>query len=210
MTPKLYYYEHCPYCIRVLSLAGMANIAISPGVLLNDDEITPVKMVGRKMLPILEIDTGIYMAESLDIMAYLGETYGVMLVHNTEWEQQVGDFLAANREIIYGLSMPRWIKQPFAEFATKTAVDYFVKKKTMTIGDFDTALVNTPILTAALNDNLRAAEDLFRQLQDNPRSYAAIILFSGLYGVRYVGGFQWPNAAKQFMQQMATASEMSL
>lgn len=206
MTPTLYYYEHCPYCLRVLTLVDMAKITIQREILLNDDEQTPIEMIGQKMLPILQTAPKTYLPESLDIMRYLSETYDFPLVQNSEWEAQVTEFLSENRDAIYGLTMPRWIQQPFAEFATPTAIDYFVKKKTATIGDFAAALSNTDALTASLNNGLQAAEELFIRLQNQPQSYAAILLFAGLYGVRCVDGFAWTAAAQHFMQKMTEAT----
>lgn len=210
MTPTLYYYEHCPYCLRVLALIGMANIDVQRHILLNDDEATPIAMVGQKMVPILALDENQYMAESLDIMAYLSEQAQFPLTTDAALEAQVTQLLADNRLAIYGLTMPRWVKQPFAEFATPSAIDYFVKKKTATIGDFDAALANTPALTADLSTGLNGAESLFTKLQAMPSSYAAMMLFAGLYGLRCVEGFAWPAAAHEFMRCLSKSSGLPL
>ncbi len=210
MKPTLYYYEHCPYCVRVLTLIGMANIDVERVVLLNDDEKTPINMIGQKMLPILAIAPGKFMAESLDIVDYLSQMADFDLIEDKDKETQVNDFFADNRSAIYGLTMPRWVKQPFAEFATDEAIAYFVKKKTQAIGDFATALENSPQFEKDLHNSLLAAAPLFTALIEQPNSRAAIMLFAGLYGLRYVNDFAWPAEAQQFMQRMAKTSGMSL
>lgn len=210
IQPTLYYYEHCPYCIRVLCVVGMGNIAIKRTVLLNDDEMTPTQMIGKKMLPILTTVSGQPMAESLDIMAYLSETYQVPLANDATMANEAATWLADNRLAIYGLVMPRWVKQPFAEFATTAAIDYFIQKKTQTIGDFSVALANTPSLVSELTAGLEQGANLFTKLSASPTSDAAIMLFAGLYGVRHVEGFVWPPAAHSFMQTLSNRTGLVL
>lgn len=206
----LYYYEHCPYCVRVLAMLGLAKIDFKPIILLNDDEATPISMIGQKMLPILQTTTDKYLAESLDIIDYLSQTYDFPLQQNPQWEAQVDAFFTANREANYGLTMPRWVQAPLKEFATPAAIDYFVRKKTQTIGDFASALTNTPNFIRTLRKGMEAEAILFDTLNDNPHSKAAIMLFSGLYGLRYVEDFEWSPAAQRFMQTFSVAARLPL
>lgn len=209
--PTLYYYEHCPYCIRVLVFAKTMGVSLQKQVLLNDDEQTPVEMVGKKIVPILEKSPNVFMVESLDVIDYLIDKYDTEpLVANADHENQVNAFLKQHRLSIYGLCMPRWIQLPFKEFATTSAIDYFVHKKVQTIGDFSTALANTPSLAKTLTGALDADTELLVNLTANPKSYAAIILFSGLYGVSSVKGFAWTSAASAFMQTMSEIADFPL
>lgn len=206
----LYYYEHCPYCVRVLAILGMANIDFKPVVLLNDDEATPIGMIGQKMLPILQTAPETYLAESLDIIDYIADNYDVPLQQNSDWEAQVDAFFAANRDANYGLTMPRWTKAPLKEFATQSAIDYFTRKKTQTIGDFDAALAKTPDFIRDFHQSLVANTALFEVLNANPNSKAAIMLFSGLYGLRYVEDFDWTPASQGFMQTLSASTHLPL
>lgn len=200
--PRLYYYEHCPYCVRVLAFVGMAGISLKYTVLLNDDESTPKAMTGVKSLPILEKEQGEFMGESLDIISYLSDTCRYELVASSAWETTVTELLAEGRLMIYGLTMPRWVQLPFGEFATPEAVTYFINKKTQTIGDFATALANTPRLIQQLHQVFTQYTELFSTLTQKPQSVAAIMLFSGLYGVTAVKELQWSEEAERFMQTM--------
>lgn len=47
------------------------KLAVEQIVLFDDDIETPTKMIGRKMLPILQKDDGSYLPESLDIVHYV-------------------------------------------------------------------------------------------------------------------------------------------
>ncbi len=212
MNPKmkLYYYEHCPYCIRVLAFAGLTNIDLDKKVLLNDDEQTPIAMTGVKALPILEYAPKQYMRESLDIIDYLCEKFSIELEKNTNELNEVNQFLQDNRLLIYGLSMPRWVKMPFAEFATDEAIGYFVNKKTKTVGDFGQAIDNTSVYCKELIAVLEKHAPLFDKLVQKPNNLATIMLFSALFGVSCVKGFQWTAPSENFMQTMAKLSKMNL
>ncbi|WP_218110478.1 glutaredoxin 2 [Ostreibacterium oceani] len=210
VQPTLYYYEHCPYCIRVLAFIGLHDISMQYQVLLNDDEKTPIAMVGKKMVPILQTAPDRYMGESLDIIDYLSSQHQKPVLKDDQDIAAVEGFLQANRLAIYQLTMPRWAKIPYAEFATSSAVDYFVKKKTALIGDFDTALAETDVHCATLFDALEQQSALFEKLAASPSSLASIMLFASLHGVSVVKGFAWPEAASAFMQAMAQATQCAL
>ena len=78
---KLYVYDHCPYCVRARMIFGLKNLAFEKIVLLNDDESTPVGLIGKKAVPILIKENGEAMPESLDIVKYVDENYGEKLLN---------------------------------------------------------------------------------------------------------------------------------
>lgn len=209
-VPILYYYQHCPYCLRVLTFAGLAGIELCRVVLLNDDEVTPIRMLGKKMLPILQTAPETYMGESLDIIDYLAQQHGLSVNISPDYHVEVEQLLQTVRVANYSLSMPRWIKLPLPEFATASAIAYFTAKKVLTIGDFDTALQKTDYFANELQQTLNRHTTLFEVLSKTPQSLSAIILFSALHGVSSVKGFAWPDEAKFFMTLMAEKSGVGL
>lgn len=54
---KLYIYDHCPFCVRARMIFGLRGVAVQQIFLQNDDEATPIRMIGAKQLPILEKTT---------------------------------------------------------------------------------------------------------------------------------------------------------
>jgi glutaredoxin 2 len=44
---KLYIYDHCPFCVKARMIFGLKNIPVELNVLLNDDEATPTRMIGK-------------------------------------------------------------------------------------------------------------------------------------------------------------------
>lgn len=67
-TMRLFIYDHCPYCVRARMAFGMKNIPVDVSVLSNDDETTPISMIGIKACPILQKPDGSFMAESMDMV----------------------------------------------------------------------------------------------------------------------------------------------
>lgn len=51
---KLYIYDHCPFCVRARMIFGLRDVAVEEVVLANDDEATPIGMIGSKQVPILQ------------------------------------------------------------------------------------------------------------------------------------------------------------
>ncbi len=67
---KLYIYDHCPFCVRARMAAGLFGADVEEVVLANDDEATPIGMIGAKQVPVLQKEDGSFMGESLDIVCH--------------------------------------------------------------------------------------------------------------------------------------------
>jgi hypothetical protein len=52
--PKLYVYDHCPFCVRVRMAFGLKGIKHELVFLANDDKELPISLVGKKVSPIFE------------------------------------------------------------------------------------------------------------------------------------------------------------
>lgn len=50
---KLYVYDHCPYCLRARMVFGLKDLPVELVMIANDDEATPIGLVGKKVVPIL-------------------------------------------------------------------------------------------------------------------------------------------------------------
>ena len=73
---NLYVYDHCPFCVRARMIFSLKNLPVELVVLANDDEATPIGLVGKKVVPILVKEDGTAMPESLDIVHYVDEHFG--------------------------------------------------------------------------------------------------------------------------------------
>ena len=111
---KLYIYDHCPFCVRARMAAGLFGADVEEVVLANDDEATPIGMIGAKQVPILQKEDGSFMGESLDVVRYLDREGRLKDETRTEiqaWLDKVGEY---NLKLV----QPRVIKLKLPEFET--------------------------------------------------------------------------------------------
>ena len=68
---RLYLWEHCSICFRVRMAAALKRLHLQETVLLEDDSQTMIKLVGKRVVPILVKDDGRPMLESMDMVAHI-------------------------------------------------------------------------------------------------------------------------------------------
>ena len=68
---RLYLWEHCSICFRVRMAAALKRLHLQETVLLEDDSQTMIKLVGKRVVPILVKDNGQPMLESMDMVAHI-------------------------------------------------------------------------------------------------------------------------------------------
>ena len=68
---RLYLFEHCSICFRVRMAAALKHLHLQETVLLEDDSQTMIKLVGKRVVPILVKDDGRPMLESMDMVAHI-------------------------------------------------------------------------------------------------------------------------------------------
>ncbi|QLB13028.1 glutaredoxin 2 [Bisgaardia hudsonensis] len=208
---KLYIYDHCPYCVRPRMIFGLKNIPVENITLLNDDEKTPIGLVGKKMVPILIKDDGSAMPESLDIVRYIDDNYGEKLLSEEtrsefdNWVKKVGNYY-------YYLLHPRVIKLGLKEYVTETAVDYFIKKKTASIGSFNEHLAKSDEYIKQLENDLAELEKLFvsESAFNGKLSFEDIILFPMLRNLTCVKGLIFPTKIKAYIERMSELTKIDL
>ena len=206
---KLFYYEHCPYCIRVLMLISYKKIEIEHTVLLNDNEKTPISLIGKKMLPILEKDTGEHLADSLDIIQYLDQLDKPILSELT-YPGFLTDWLDRTKSLWRELTYPRMIQHPFREFQTQSAKDYFENKKLKSAGNFSELLEQTETKKNALQPLLEELEKLIPELTGEDLTWEDIFLFPFLRLFTLVPGINWPPAVKKYLELKSKLLQLPL
>lgn len=208
---KLYIYEHCPFCVKARMIFGLKNVPVDLHVLMNDDEATPIAMVGKKVAPILQKEDGGFMPESMDIVHYVDAHYGNPLVTGPT-NPAIAAWLEENHSSAYPLLLPRNVKGKFAEFSTPEARDYFIKKKEAANGSFAGHLARTPELIDNVNRQLRALEPLIKQ----PDACNGILseddfhLFARLRSLTIVAGIEWPARVAEYRDTMAKRARVNL
>lgn len=209
---KLYTYDHCPYCVRVRYALGVKDLAFEHEILLNDDEDTPNRLIGAKMVPILEKDDGSAMGESLDIVRYVDGAYGEPVFPESGDGAELTSWAEAHGGTVSALLFPRWVNAPLAEFATPSARAYFTRKKTESIGDFQAALDDTPALKASMEAGLA---DLERLIQSPAGVHGSLTIddvdvFGRLRGLTLVKDLAFPPGVRAYIDHMAALGKVPL
>ncbi|MEE6074877.1 glutaredoxin 2 [Avibacterium paragallinarum] len=209
---KLYVYDHCPFCVRARMIFGLKNLPVEEHVLLSDDEATPVALIGKKMAPILIKEDGTAMPESLDIVHYVDQNYGDLLLPDDDVRSDLQAWMQAVSRYYNNLLLPRFVKLGLSEFATQSAVDYFVKKKTESIGDFAENLANSAQYIEKLQQDFTALEYLI--LSENgvndQLSMEDILLFPMLRNLTCVKGLNFPPKTRAYVETMAKLAQVEL
>ncbi|WP_165088011.1 GrxB family glutaredoxin [Neisseria yangbaofengii] len=209
---KLYIYDHCPFCARARMIFGLRGLPLETENLMNDDEATPVGMIGAKQVPILRKEDGSFMGESLDIVRYVDEQAGQGRLKEDirpelqAWLDKVGEY---NNKLV----QPRMVKIGLPEFATPEAVKYFVDKKEQNIGNFDTNLNKTAQYLERINADLPELDGLISSEGVGVNGEAAmedILLFPILRNLTVTRGIEWPQNVMDYLMRMSEASGVDL
>ncbi|HEH9770732.1 TPA: GrxB family glutaredoxin [Pasteurella multocida] len=208
---ELYVYDHCPYCVRAMMIFGLKNIPFKKHVLLNDDEETPIRLVGKKMVPILVKEDGTAMPESLDIVKYIDAHYGEAILQ-TAVRPEIEALLAEITSYSNYLLMPRFVKLDLAEFATQSAIDYFTQKKTDYVGDFTQHFNNTPTYLARLTQDLEKLSALVmgETSLNQHLSFEDILVFPLLRNLTCVKGLRFPARLEKYIKRLSELSKVEL
>ncbi len=210
----LYVYDHCPFCVRARMIFGLKNIEFNLTFLLNDDEETPIKMIGQKMVPILQKKDNSFMPESMDIIDYIDKTYLPQLIktkgkQNTqlyEWISEAGYFISR-------LAMPRWPQVNFKEFETQSSQHYFINKKEAYMGSFKEHLDNTRTYIQSIEQKLLDLEQILHSTEYASKDELTeddIILFPKLRSLSIVKNVNYPQKVMAYMQNMSKKSKVNL
>ncbi|MCX8602043.1 MULTISPECIES: glutaredoxin 2 [unclassified Gilliamella] len=208
---KLYIYEHCPFCVRARMIFGLKHIPVEQHVLLSDDFKTPEKMIGKKMAPILQKADGSYMPESLDIVEYIDNNNGKPILTGTK-SPQIADLIKQLQQYDYKLEIPRYIKLGLAEFATQSAIDYFINSKVAKIGSIDECLAQSEKLILAVSEILNQFDAVIvsQNACNGELSLDDICLFPVLRNLTCVKGLTFPPKIKAYLLSMAADSGVDL
>lgn len=205
---KLFHYEHCPYCIRVRMLVNFKNMAIEDTVFLDDDEESPISMIGQKMLPILQKEDGSFLAESLDIIDHLDQLdTSILPAHYTP--ETIDNWLKRAKPYLRKLTYPRMIEAPyFKEFETQSSRDYFEYKKSKLAGNFAECIANTAALKTEFTPIFAELSDIVLEMTNDALAWEDIHLFPYVLSLTLVPELEWPNAVKTYFDKKSTLFDL--
>lgn len=201
MALKLYHYVHCPFCIRVRMVLGFLNLPFESIVLPYDDEETPVRLAGKKMLPIMDFGDGFITNESLIIIEHLDKKdslkisllKGDLKIHIEEMLNELG-------HNTHSLCMPYFIETK--EFDEKSR-EYFVKKKEAKRGPFKNLILNRDKFLEPLEEDLEILEEqLGPYFLGQEFSIFDILIASHLWGLYLLPDFSFSETLDAYLQEV--------
>ena len=210
---KLYVYDHCPFCTRARMAAALRGVATELVYLPNDDEDTPIRLIGAKQLPILQKEDGSHMGESLDIVRYFYRQDSSALDEAVRSEIQA--WVDAFGDWGYRLIMPRDVQLGLPEFAAESSVAYFKgKKEAFLEASFEQLLQETPRYLAQAQEALRALDGLIAPNADYANgthlSMEDILVFPLLRNLSMVKGVAYPDNVAHYVRAMSQAAKIPL
>ena len=118
---------------------GFLGIQYESVVTAYDDEMTPIKLTGKKMLPIVEYDDGTTQNESLDLIKRQDTLLKLGWNELSDNLESLNLLLDLIGKQVHNLAMPYWIWTP--EF-TESSRKYFQTKKEIKRGPFKNLVQN--------------------------------------------------------------------
>jgi len=186
----LYYYAHCPFCIRVRLALGFLQIPHKTQLLHYADEVTPVNFIEKKMTPILKKIDGSYMGESLDIIRYLDSKSILGTI-----EDHTLQFLDELSPDLYNLLMPYYGFS--AEFDDKDRL-YFRTKKEIKRGPFKILVQKREFYLSIVETII----DNYKHHFEHKVDLNQIVIASQLWGLFLVNEYRMPKYLYDYLQFM--------
>ncbi|KFZ36394.1 glutaredoxin [Shewanella mangrovi] len=209
---KLFIFDHCPYCVRAMMMTGWKGLNVEWVYLQNQDVDARIRMVGANMVPILEKADGSFMAESLDIVAYLDKLTSDKSLAPAVFSQQIQHFLQESSYYSSRLLFPRNVKVDMPEFQQAEAIAWYTKNKTAMISmSFDDAYaksanyINGLAHCWPLLDSVSLPSERQYQL-----SYDDILLFPGLRNLTLVKDLAFPERIRRYIEEVAELTQIKL
>ena len=193
--------------------AALRGVATELVYLPNDDEDTPIRLIGAKQLPILQKEDGSHMGESLDIVRYFYRQDSSALDEAVRPEIQA--WVEAFGDWGYRLIMPRDVQLGLPEFAAESSVAYFkAKKEAFLEASFEQLLQETPRYLAQAQEALRVLDGLIAPnagyANGTHLSMEDILVFPLLRNLSMVKGAAYPDNVAHYVRTMSQATKIPL
>ncbi|EKT57531.1 glutaredoxin 2 [Providencia sneebia] len=205
---KLYLYDHCPFCVRARMIFGLKNLPVENIYLLDNDVETPTKMIGRKMLPILEKDNGEYLPESLDIVHYVDQL-SAPAIATGEISPEVDQWFKEVSGAVYKLVVPRFTQSSFPEIKTPEAKKAYIEREEKRFGDLNIPLKETKTFLIELEPHMDVLDEWLEKRGDII-NIDDFIIFPVLRSLSIVADLPFSTTILNYMEKMSKAANVEL
>jgi glutaredoxin 2 len=199
---RLYLFEHCSICFRVRMAAALKHLHLQETVLLEDDSEAMIKLVGKRVVPILVKDDGRPMLESMDMVAHIDGIGEPILVGPQRSE--LAAWASAAADMTAPLTWPRYPLLGLPEFGTIAAHDHFVIRKQKRLGDLVELRARTRELIDALMPNLEKLDGMIESpgAINGKLSLDDIRVLPLLRSAAVVKGLSFPHRVRDYFETM--------
>ena len=199
---KLYLFEHCSICFRVRMAAALKRLHLQETVLLEDDSQTMIKLVGKRVVPILVKDNGQPMLESMDMVAHIDSLGEPILVGPQRAE--LASWASATADKTAPLTWPRYALLGLPEFSTIAAHDHFIVRKQKRLGDLVELRARTRELIDELMPNLEKLDGMIERPDavNGKVSLDDIRVLPLLRSAAVVKGLRFPEKVRNYFETM--------
>lgn len=205
---KLYIYDHCPFCVRARMIFGLKKIAVEEIILLDNDRETPIKMIGKKMLPILEKEDGTYLPESLDIVHYIDELNEPKYATG-RLSSQIDTWSKAVSAVVYKLVTPRFVETDFPEISTDEARAAYIERTSKSYGDLAEFKKETHTLLVELNPQMSLL-DAWLENRGEAIDINDFYIFPTLRSLSIVAELAFSTNIRNYMEKMSQITKVGL
>jgi len=183
--------------------AGLKGIPVDLEIIMEGDTETPIRLMGKKGVPILQKDDGTHMAESMDIVDYLDALKPPIQLDGPE-DPWLEDWCKRAWKPALKLFIPRFTHADFPELSTPEARAAYLARETKALGDIDALLSNTAVHLAEIGPLLEELEKRIAFSRDVSRS--DFKLFPMLRSLSIVKGIPFGPATTDYVRNMASTT----
>lgn len=204
---KLYIYEHCPFCCRARMIFALKGLSVDTEVVMEGDAETPLRLVGRKVLPVLQKPDGTHMAESMDIVRFVDGLTGSPIIGQAG-SSDLAQWYEATWPLALKLFIPRFTRAQFVELSTPDAREAYRLREVEAFGDLEELVSQTPALLHQMNVMLEKLERLLaahRSLNTDD-----FLIYPLLRSLSIVKGTGFGREARAYMKRMEDATGVPL
>ena len=199
---RLYLWEHCWICFRVRMVGALKRLHLQETVVLEDDSDTMIRLVGKRVVPILVKDDGKPMLESLDMVGYI-DGLGNPILTGPE-RSEIAAWADTIVPKMAPLTWPRYPLLGLPEFGTVAALDHYIVRKRKLLGDFVELRAKTREQIDAITPELEKLDRLIESsLAVNGKlSLDDIRVLPLLRSAAVVKGLRFPHKVREYFEAM--------
>ena len=197
---KLYHYEICPYCIRVRMMLEACGFDYTMQILQYDDKQTTQRLAQTNLTPILTLENGTSISESMDIIQFLIKK-SKFNISEKRLPKEISSTLGKVKAIRSKLFKPRFLSLNLKELETDSAKAYFLNRWNMNEEMINHELQQTPSYIRKLYPHLETISKklLSENFVYNQWAIADIELFPSLRSLTCVKGLVFPERLSQYI-----------